>query len=182
MKKPMLFGVVAAIAALGLLFAAIRSAQDSQKDAQPDASALQNLTITIDGESFTLSNGVAENESTPGSAAKNTVRLVGEPVAADLTGDGKPDAALLLRNDPGGSGTFYYAVLAINDAGSYRATNALPLGDRIMPRSVDFSDGRFVYRFLEREPGQAMADAPTLERAVPVVFDPVSGSIAAGPG
>ena len=175
----MLFGLVAAIAALGLLFAVIRSVQDEQRTAQPDPSAMRNLTITIDGESFTLVDGVAENESAPGSAGKNIVRLVGDPVVADLTGDGTSDAALLIRHDPGGSGTFYYAVLAINDTGSYRVSNALPLGDRIVPQNVDVSDGRVVYRFLEHAPGQSMADAPTLERAVSVMFDPASGSISA---
>ena len=175
----MLFGLVAAIAALGLLFAAIRSTQDEQRSAQPHSSMLQNLTITINGEKFTLSNGVAENESAPGSAGKNTVRIVGDPVAADVTGNGRTDAALLIRNDPGGSGIFYYAIFAINDTDSYRATNALPLGDRIVPQTVDATDGRVVYRFLERESGQSMADVPTLERAVSVMLDPVSGSISA---
>ncbi|MDA0252897.1 MAG: hypothetical protein O3A42_18445, partial [Actinobacteria bacterium] len=87
MKKPMLIGLIAAIAALGLLFAAIRSAQDAQKNTPPELSALLNLPITIDGENFTLSNGTAEKSngaaekvSAPGSAAQNTVALVGEPV------------------------------------------------------------------------------------------------------
>lgn len=179
MKKPMLVGLVAGIAALGLLFAAIRSAQDEQRNAAPSLIALQNLTIAIDGENFTMSNGVAANESAPGSAGMNTVRIVGDPVAADVTGSGKPDAALLIRNDPGGSGTFYYAVLAVNDNGSYRATNALPLGDRIVPQTVDVIDGRFVYRFLERGADQSMAEAPKIERAVSIVVDPASGKISA---
>lgn len=173
----MLFGLVAAIAALGLLFASIRSAQDEQRSMQPHPAALQNLTITIDGEKFTLSNGVAENDSAPGSAGKSTVRIVGDPVAADITGTGIPVAALLIRHEPGGSGTFYYAVVAIKDTESYRATNALPLGDRILPQIVEATNGRFVYRFLDREADQSMADAPTLERAVSVMFDPVSGII-----
>ena len=173
----MLFGLVAAIAALGLLFASIRSAQDAQRSMQPHPAALQNLTITIDGEKFTLSNGVAENDSAPGSAGKNTVRIVGDPVAADITGTGTPVAALLIRHEPGGSGAFYYAVVAIQDTESYRATNALPLGDRILPQIVEATNGRFVYRFLDREADQSMADAPTLERAVSVLFDPVSGII-----
>ncbi len=173
----MLFGLIAAIAALGLLFASIRSAQDEQRSVQLHPVALQNLTITIDGEKFTLSNGVAENVSAPGSAGKSTVRIVGDPVAADVTGSDTPVAALLIRHDPGGSGTFYYAVIAMNDTDSYRATNALPLGDRIVPQTVDATDGRFVYRFLDRGTDQSMADAPTLERAVSVIFDPVSGII-----
>ena len=186
MKKPMLIGLIAAIAALGLLFAAIRSAQDAQKNTPPELSALLNLPITIDGENFTLSNGAAEKSngaaekvSAPGSAAQNTVALVGEPVTGDVTGDGKPDAALLIRNDPGGSGTFYYAVVAVGEGGSYRATNALPLGDRITPQAVDFAGGRFIYRFVERGAEESMAQTPTLERSVSVVFDPKSRSISA---
>jgi hypothetical protein len=179
MKKPMLIGLIAAIAALGLLFAAIRSAHDAQRDAGPDLSALLNLPITIDGENFILSDGAAEKVSAPGSATKNTVALVGEPVTGDVTGDGEPDVALLIRNDPGGSGTFYYAVVAVGEGSSYRATNALLLGDRIMPQAVDFTEGRFIYRFLERGAEEPTAETPTVERSVSVVFDPKSRSISA---
>ncbi|MCB1264632.1 MAG: hypothetical protein KDB56_08575 [Mycobacterium sp.] len=178
MKKPMLIGLIAAIASLGLLFAAIRSAQDQETKGE---SAVKNLTLTIDGQTFALSDGVAEKESAPGSAAKNTVRIVGDPVAGDVNGDGQADEALLIRNDPGGSGAFYYAVVAFADGGAYHATNAVLLGDRIEPQGIEFTGGRFVYRFLERRPGQPMADAPTVKKSVAIQFAPATGGITAGP-
>lgn len=175
MKKPMLLGLLAAIAALGLLFGAIRSVLPGPDRFDP--AALGDLAVTIDGEVFTLSGGVAENESAPGSVATNTLSIVGEPVGGDITGDGNPDAALLVRNDPGGSGTFYYAVVAVDDGGSYRATNAVPLGDRITPGKVEFEHGAFTYHFTDRTPGQSMADNPSVEKSVTIVFDAATGSI-----
>ncbi len=182
MKKPMLIGLIAAIASLGLLFAAIRAAQDGGRDHEAKGdSAVKNLTLTIDGQTFALTDGAAEMEAAPGSAAQNTVRIVGGPVAGDVNGDGKPDEALLIRNDPGGSGTFYYAVVAVADGGGYRATNAVLLGDRIEPQGIEVADGHLVYRFLELQPGQPMSDAPTVEKSVSVHFDPATGGLAPGP-
>ena len=141
--------------------------------------AVTDLAITIDGQTFVMSNGFAELDASPGSATNNTVRIVGEPVMGDITGDGDPDAALLIQNDPGGSGTFYYAVLAINDAGGFRASNALPLGDRIEPQTVDFTDGRFVYTYAERRPGEPMSERPSVEKSVAITIDTGTGVISA---
>lgn len=167
--------VVAALAAVAVLIVVMRSTLNH--NGSPGAA--ENLTVTIDQQPFDLRDGVAEADPAPGSATKNTLRIVGGPVAGDVTGDGRPDAALLLRNDPGGSGTFYYAVLAINDGGGYQATNALLLGDRIAPKSLDFSEGRFVYHFLDRNADQAMSAEPTVEREVVIDVDPTTERISA---
>lgn len=177
-RRLYLWLVVAALAAVALLVFVMRSSLDRQAP-QGNSSSAKDLTVTIDQQTFDMNNGVATVESAPGSAT-NTLRVVGEPVAADVNGDGKPDAALLLQNDPGGSGTFYYAVLAVNEGDGYHATNVLPLGDRIKPEGIDVTDGRFVYRFLERKPGEPMADAPTVEKKVVVQFDPAQDRITAG--
>lgn len=176
MKKPLLALLIAATVALGVLFVVIRTSLGPQHS-QP--SATQHLVVTIGDQSFTLVNGVAEKQAAPGSAAIETVRVVGEPVSGDATGDGNDDVALLLADDPAGSGTFYYAVLAVNDGGSWHATNALPLGDRIAPEKIEVVDGRFVYRFLERHPGDPMATTPTVQNSVPIRFDAASGRISA---
>ena len=137
-----------------------------------------NLPVTIGSQSFTLINGVAEKRAAPGSSAVDTVRAIGDPViGGDITGDGKPEAALLLADDPGGSGTFYYAVLALSGTDSWRTTNALPLGDRIEPGAIDFAGGHFIYRFLERPPGEPMSEPPTVPRTVVIVFDKSEGRI-----
>ena len=177
-KRLFLWLIVAAAASLALLLFAMRPAMNRQA-AQVDSVAVKNLTVTIDDQKFTLEDGVAEVPAAPGSAARNTLRVVGDPISGDVNSDGRPDAALLLSNDPGGSGTFYYAVLAVNDGGSFHSSNALLLGDRIKPQDVSFSDGTFVYRFLERKPGEPMTADPRVPKSVVVRLDPASGRIAA---
>jgi hypothetical protein len=180
MKKPLLAALlVASVAALVGLVLVMRSAVNHGVE-QSAPAAVRNLTVTLDGQSFTLRDGVAMHDAAPGSATRNTVRIVGEPTVGDATGEGEQDAALLLENDSGGSGSFYYAVLAVNHGGAYQATNAVALGDRIIPKGVDFTDGHFVYRFLERKPSEPMAAEPTVEEHVKVNIDPTSNRISVG--
>lgn len=68
---------------------------------------------------------------------------------------------------------------AVNDGGSYRASNALLLGDRIEPRAVEFTDGRFVYTYAERKPGDSMSERGTVEKSVTVTIDHSTGAISA---
>lgn len=170
--------LLAALAAVAVLIAVMRSAV-KHEELQTVPTASENLTVTIDQQAFNLRDGVAELPAAPGTATKNTLRVVGSLVPGDINDDGKLDTALLLANDPGGSGTFYYGVVAVNDGGAYRASNALPLGDRIKPQGIHFTDGRFVYRFLDRKPGEPMAAEPSVEKTVVVAFDPASDSISA---
>lgn len=152
-------------------------AHTSQLDLPP---VTQSLAVEIGKQSFTLLNGIAEKATAPGSAATDVVRAVGDPVVGgDITGDGKPEAALLLTDDPGGSGTFYYAVLALSGTDSWRATNVVALGDRIEPQGIYFADGHFVYRFLERRPGEPLSEPPSVPRTVVIGFDRSTGRISA---
>jgi hypothetical protein len=180
MKRPLLMGLlIASVAALIGLFFVMRTAVDTiGEHAAPEA--VRNVTIDLDGQTFALKNGTATIESAPGSAAKNTVRIVGEPAVGDATGEGELDAALLIANDSGGSGTFYYAVLAVNRGGAYQATNAVALGDRITPQGIDFTDGHFVYNFLDRKSGEPMNAEPSVEEHVKVNIDPASNRISVG--
>ena len=138
-----------------------------------------DLTVTIENQSFTMTGGVGALDAAPGSAIKNTIRILGDPVEGDINGDGNVDAALMIQNDPGGSGVFYYAVVAINDGGSYRASNALPLGDRIEPQSIQFRDQHFVYNYAVRKPGDAMDVRPSVERKESIRLDTTTGLISA---
>ena len=179
MKKSLLVVALAGVVlALGVLFAVLRTGHHAET-ASP--SPAEDLIVTIDNQVFSLRDGLAEIPAAAGSAGTNTVRIVGEPVMGDINSDGKDDAALLIRNDPGGSGTFYYAVVAVNDGGSWWATNTVLLGDRVKPEKVEYRDGRFVYRFLERRPEEPMATTPKVEKVVTLDFDPASQTISVAP-
>ncbi|HCA52790.1 MAG TPA: hypothetical protein DEP24_07785 [Mycobacterium sp.] len=168
--------IVGAVAIAGFIRFNFTSGGDVVSD-RKSSPEISDLTITIDTQEFDMSDGVAEIAPSQGSGTANTLRLIGVPVLGDSDGDGNPDAALLVQHDPGGSGTFYYAVVAINDGGSYRASNALLLGDRIEPRAVEFTDGRFVYTYAERKPGDAMSERGSVEKSVTVTVDNSTGAI-----
>ena len=141
---------------------------------------VSNLVVTIGDRTFTMSNGFASQQSGSGSAVPNTIRVIGEPAPGDANRDGYRDAALLIENDMGTGGRFYYAVLAVSENGSYRATNALFMGDRIAPRTVDFLDWRFVYNYLARGSGEPITESPSVKKSLWIRFDTASGVISAG--
>jgi hypothetical protein len=170
--------LVGAVAIAGFLRFNFTNGGDVVSD-RKSSPEISDLTIAIDTQEFDMSDGVAVIPPSQGSATANTLRLIGVPVMGDSDGDGNPDAALLVQHDPGGSGTFYYAVVAINDGGSYRASNAVLLGDRIEPRAVEFTDGRFVYTYAERKPGDSMSERGTVEKSVTVTIDHSTGAISA---
>jgi hypothetical protein len=139
---------------------------------------VKNMTYMMGEETFTLVNGVAEKTFPPGSASKNTLRIFGEPVYGDLNGDeNATDAAILLQNDTGGSGTFYYAVLVMNDNGVYFPTNSMFLGDRIAPQTVEIHDGRAVYNIVERRADEPFTTPPSMGKSVWVYYDAKTNEI-----
>jgi heat shock protein HslJ len=140
----------------------------------PDAAAAdtpgkdpQNATYLIEGQPVTLVNGAAEQPSAPGSASSAATRYFGNAVELDLNGDGRVDSGLLLVQDAGGSGTFYYVAAALDTGSGYVGTNAILLGDRIAPQatSVDPNNpAQFIVSYGERP-----ADAPMSAEATQMV-------------
>lgn len=141
------------------------------------AQSPKDITISVDGEQITLTNGVFERPLAPGSAAKESFRIFGEPVIGDMNGDGIPDAVMYLTRDGGGSGTFFSVVVAVGSGASYVGTNALFLGDRIAPQNITITDGNAVANFAERKPGEAFSVSPSVGKSVWVHLDPKSNQI-----
>ncbi|MCF7843365.1 META domain-containing protein [Candidatus Gracilibacteria bacterium] len=138
---------------------------------------VKNSSYIIDGETFTLADGKSEKEITPGSATKHIVSIFGEPVYGDLNNDGIDDAAIMLVSNPGGSGTFYYAVLAIATGSTYTTTNTLLLGDRIAPQTVEIHDGRAVFNYVERLANEPMTTKPSVGKSLWIHYDIKDGNI-----
>ncbi|MFA6608304.1 MAG: META domain-containing protein [Candidatus Paceibacterota bacterium] len=138
---------------------------------------VKNVSYVIDGQEFKLVDGIATKEIAPNSASKQTVRMFGEPVYGDLNADGINDAAVMLTSDSDGSGTFFYAVLAIANGNTYKATNALILGDRIAPQTVEIRDGRAVYNYAERKSTEPMTARPSIGKSLWIHYNPATGQI-----
>ncbi|HEX2978976.1 MAG TPA: hypothetical protein VHO48_01810 [Anaerolineaceae bacterium] len=122
----------------------------------------RNATYEIEGSAVTLVDGTAETEAAPGSAMKNTTRVFGNEAFGDLNGDGVEDVAFLLTRDNGGSGTFFYAAVALGTEDGYTGTNAIFLGDRIAPQTTLIEDGVIVVNYAERGPEDSFTDQPSV--------------------
>lgn len=134
----------------------------------------QNTTYTIDGQTYTLFRGYTEREVIPGSASKNTITVFGQPAYGDIDGDGDDDAVVLLVNDTGGSGTFYYVALAINIDAEYFGTDTMLLGDRIAPQTYAIEKNRAIVNYADRAPDEPLGTEPTEAKSLYLQYDPES--------
>ncbi len=138
---------------------------------------VKNISYVLDGETFTLVDGKISVETTLDSESKRTIMIFGEPIYGDLNGDGAEDAAVLLTSSGEGSGTFYYAALAIATGTTYTSTNALLLGDRIAPQNIEIHEGRAVYNYAERNVGEPMTTLPSVGKSLWIHYDAKNGEI-----
>lgn len=152
--------------------ASVPPPQTTSKTSTPE-----NATYTINDTPRTLVDGKLVRETAIGSVSKDTFMVFGSPVYGDLDADGDEDAALFLSQSSGGSGTFYYVALAMNDGGVYKGTNAMLLGDRIAPQTLEIHDGRAVANFAERKAGEPFTTQPSMGKSVWIHLDPNTGEI-----
>lgn len=136
-----------------------------------------NATYLIEGQDVRLVDGRCERPAAPDSATKTRTIVLGQPVAGDLDGTGGEDAVVLLRYDPGGSGIFYCLAAAISGDRQYKGTNAVLLGDRIVPRDIKLSHRVVVVRYTDRLPAEPMSAYPTIDKIAALAL--VNGQLTA---
>lgn len=122
----------------------------------------RDATYEIAGRPVTLTGGVGETDAAPGSAQKVITRYFGNEAVGDLNGDGRPDVTFLLTQTGGGSGTFFYAVAALNTEQGYIGTNGVLLGDRVAPQSTWRDQDAVVVAYADRAAGQPMTARPSV--------------------
>ena len=123
-----------------------------------------NMSYIIENEAVELVNGYSEIEIVPGSASKKITQVWKDPFYLDINGDYEKDAVLILTQQTGGSGTFYYLAIAIKEGEKYKGTNAIFLGDRIEPKEITVKEDVIVVNYLDRKDNEAMAESPTVEK------------------
>lgn len=109
-------------------------------------------------QAVTLAGGRFEGQLAAGDAASRpVVTLLPEPrVTGDLDGDGRPDSAVLLAAESGGSGTFVYlAVVGVADGRPVNMATT-QLGDRVQVTGLAVEDGQIVVTLLTQGPDDPM--------------------------
>ena len=161
--RPTLYLMLSGMMVVGMVLAAFIPAATPAPTMGPrPAASYKDATYQIDGKSITLVNGISETEATPHSASKIVTRYFGNDAIGDLNGDGKEDIAFLLTQNGGGTGTFYYVVVALHTATGYLGTNAVLLGDRIAPQTTHIENGTVVVNYAKRKPGESFAVKPSV--------------------
>lgn len=122
-----------------------------------------NSSYEIEGKIFTLKNGESQTEIAPGSASKIITRYFGNEAKGDLNKDSFEDIAFLLTQETGGTGIFYYAVVALKTSEGYKTTNAFFIGDRIAPQpsEINTSAQELYVNYAERRKGESMSVSPS---------------------
>lgn len=170
--------VLLAVVGVGAALYSFNNYLHEQKQAYA-AADYKDAEYMIDGARVRLVDGVAEVEAAPGSASKVVTRYFGNELMTDLDGDGRQDVAFILTQDRGGSGTFFYAVAALNTDRGYVGSDGYLLGDRIAPQATTPSPNPrhvrvVVFTFAERAAGEPMTAQPSVGKSVYLKLDPQS--------
>lgn len=132
----------------------------------------KDITYKVEGQPVTLKDGISE-VSIPNSSSKVVTRYFGNEVISDFDKDGRPDVAFLLTQNTGGSGTFYYVVVALNKPEGFVGGDATILGDRIAPQTTEINaKGFIVVNYADRKPGESFVVAPSVGKSIWFKFDP----------
>jgi len=137
----------------------------------PNATDPLNAVYHIEEEAVRLIDGRCELPAAPDSKTVIKISVFGNPVYGDIDGDGDEDVVVFLSHDPGGSATFFYVAVALNENGNYRGTNAVLLGDRILTQNLRIRNGVVVAAYLDRSPREPMAVLPSIGRSKHFVLE-----------
>ena len=156
MKKLLIVVVIIALGA-GWYFWSKGDSSNQIIQIAPDTSRPNpaNATFNIEDENITLKNGVNDTGTTETSLS-NTLAY------SDVNGDGKNDAAVILIQSGGGSGTFVYLAAYISGNVNYKGSEAIFIGDRVAPKSLSINKGVITLTYLDRKADEPMAAEPTV--------------------
>ena len=165
MKRASIGLIIVAVLAIAGCRAPEQDAEAGDRSSRPPAETTtfgRNASFTVNGTLVSLVDGVS---SVPmeNSASTTTTRYVGNEAEGDLNGDGQEDLAFWITQDAGGTGTFYYVVVALKNGQGYTTTNAFRVGDRITPQPMRIQrDARELHvNFLNRKEGEPMTTPPS---------------------
>ncbi len=133
---------------------------DNSQGLRPDPS---NATFIFDEGPVTLKNGAGEIQLDRSTNLE--INILDKFAYGDINKDGANDTVLLISQYGGGSGTFIYVAAFASGPVSYRGSNAVFLGDRIIPQNISIKNSVITVEYLDREPDESFAAEPTISTA-----------------
>lgn len=139
----------------------------------------KNISYQIEGQPVKLTAGVSEVPVAPGAPTNVVTKYFGNELRTDLNDDGLEDVVFILTQQPGGSGTFYYAVAALKTATGYVGSDGFLLGDRVAPQTTELSQNPrhkhvVVINYADRAADEPMTAEPSVGKSAYLKLDPVS--------
>jgi heat shock protein HslJ len=154
-------GGLAVLALVLVGFVSFNSYSSKETESVVSESNYKDVEYIIDGKSTRLTN---------------ETRYFGNELVTDLNADGRDDVVFLVTQEPGGSGTFYYTVAALNTENGYVGSEAYLLGDRIAPQNIELSrnpaqESVIVVNYADRVAEAPMATPPTVGKSAYIKLD-----------
>ena len=166
MKKFALIIVLVVIFAVGIVkFSGKAPSVDVQSSVSPStqvSNGYKNIAYQIEGQEILLKNGVAETAAAPDSVETVTTEYFGNEMKGDFNNDGTQDVAFILTQSGSWTGVFFYIVVAIKTSDGYKGTNAILLGDRIAPQTIEFKNNEIIVNYTDRKAGEPFSEEPSV--------------------
>ncbi len=142
-------------------FLVLNSFTDKKEKQTFTLKSYKDIEYMIEGKKITLSGEFS---------------YFGNELVTDLNGDARNDVVFLIRQNSGGSGTFYYVVSALQTNNRYLGSDGFLLGDRIAPQTTELSKNPkhktvIVVNFADRGVGEPMTTKPSLGKSVYLKLD-----------
>ncbi|MFA6136298.1 MAG: hypothetical protein WC705_03010 [Candidatus Paceibacterota bacterium] len=139
--------------------------QNQADDFNKIETAAKNSAYVIERDSFDLQNGSSSQPS-------GTETKVFNVTSGDINQDGKADAVVILFQNSGGTGTFFYVSAITNSKNAYQpAANSVFLGDRISPQTVEIKQGQIIVNYADRYPWESYAATPSVGKSKYLTFE-----------
>lgn len=116
-----------------------------------------NISYNIEGKVITLINGTDPISNT---------KIFSANTQGDVNKDGLDDTVVILTQNSGGSGTFYYVAVAIKSQTGYTGTNAVLMGDRIAPQTSEVKNGLVIVNFADRAINEDFSVSPSIGKSL----------------
>jgi hypothetical protein len=125
----------------------------------------ENRTCGIEGTTVTPKDSYAQDPAAPYSATMTTTRIFKLGTKGDFNGDGRNGAPVLLVQNPGGGGPFFYVAAALSTGDGYGGTNAILIGDRIAPQPLEMHQRTIIVNYADWYPWEGLMVRPSVSRS-----------------